>query len=93
MALLKFKGNPEHRVPRAGTYFLGQRPQYLGLEYAEDGTLISSDMTIDDATAEGQKLLVRARRDGAFTPVNEASCAAIGVEFKAPAKEKAVKNV
>lgn len=90
MALLKLKGSPDHRVPRTDAYFIGQRPQYLGLEYREDGELVPAEFTVDDSTAEGQKLLVRARRDGAFIPVDEAACTAIGVAFNSTKQSKGV---
>ena len=90
MTLLKFKGNPEHRVPRPDSYFIRQRPQYLGLEYREDGELIPAEFTVDDSTASGQRFLSRVRRDGSFSPVDEAAAAAIGVELKSQQKGKVV---
>lgn len=93
MSQLKFKGSPDHRVPRPNSYFLGQHPQYLGLSIDENGAVKPVEILIDDATMDGQRLLKLARRDGAFVPVDEAAHAAIGREFTPaiPAK-KAVTN-
>jgi len=86
MSQLKFKGHPDHRVPRPNSYFLGQFPQYLGFARREDGTLEPTEFTIDDTTPAGQRLLKLARRDGCFVPADETAARAIGVEFKVPAK-------
>lgn len=89
MTQLKFKGHPDHRVPRPNSYFVGQSPQYLGLSIDENGMVKSEEITIDDATADGQWLLNAIRRDGCLVPVDEAAHNAVGIPF--PAK-KAVTN-
>lgn len=89
MTQFKFKGHPDHRVPRPNSFFVGQKPQYLGLEIDENGVAIPKEIVIDDATPEGIALLVTTRRDGCFVPVDEAAHNAVGIPF--PAK-KAVTN-
>ena len=86
MTQLKFKGHPDHRVPKPNSYYLGQQPQYLGLSVDENGTAKPEEFTIDDATANGQWLLNAARRDGCFVPVDEAAHNALGIPFQ-PAKK------
>lgn len=90
MAQLKFKGSLDHRVPKPNTYFIGQRPQYLGLSYTEAGEIEACEFTIDDSTAAGQWLLNAVRRDGCFVPVDEAACNAVGVTYQAPSTKKSV---
>ena len=87
MALLKFKGNPDHRIPKANSYFVGGMPQYLGLEIT-DGKVTPVEFTVDDTTSEGQQLLNLARRDQSILPVDDAAYAAIGLE-KPTAKKAA----
>ena len=90
MALLKFKGVPEHRIPKPGAVaMIGQFPEFAGLERQADGSYVPVEFDVESDTPVGLRLMKLARRDASLCPANEAAAQALGIDWAQPRKAKA----
>lgn len=89
MKQFKFIGVEGHLVPKPGSAFLGQFPEYLGFERDESsGEYKPKAFAVDETDQIAQRYLKLARRDGSLAPADEYTAAFLGVAFAGGEKAK-----